>query len=90
MKIQVTQDDIDAGIPRSCRRCPIAKALDRMNVPYFSILTEFVAWSALYYDEKNISILPTEALSFIQDFDHDRPVKPFEFELADPETYETA
>ena len=85
MKIQVTQDDIDAGIPRSCRRCPIAKALDRMNIPYFGVLTLVIVWSARYKDN---SILPTEALNFIQDFDHDRPVKPFEFELADPETYE--
>ena len=29
MKIDVTQEDIDKGLPKTCSQCPVARALSR-------------------------------------------------------------
>ena len=67
MKIQVTQKDIDRGVPRDALRCPIALALQReLGVDNIAVGRTFThdAWDV-----------------FVQDFDAGRPVRPQKFDL---------
>lgn len=80
MTIEVTQDDIDSGIARQCRDCPIALAVERAaNVPRRSVV-------ASQYEIKiggQYFKVPKSALDFINAFDAEMSVKPFTFELTE-------
>lgn len=75
MRIDVTQDDIDAGIRIDCTHCPIALAVRRL-IPYAN-----VGCYTVYADEMPDYVLPQPAIDFIRAFDNKRPVKPFSFDM---------
>jgi hypothetical protein len=75
MQITVTQEDISQGVRCSCNTCPVARAASRAfggNVLVRT--TDLLAFSRWYQ-------LPTEATQFIADFDTNKPVQPFSFEV---------
>ncbi len=79
--INVTQEDIDNGLRTSSCKCPIARAAKRefglpaLISPSFSLF--------LLKDYENILFsLPSSARDFINDFDGERPVKPFSFQIS--------
>ena len=76
MKITVTQDDIDNGIRRSCRDCPIALAL-RRRFPSADIHVDGYGIAI----EDGRAFVPLLARRFADDFDNGRPVCPFELEI---------
>lgn len=76
MKIEVTQEDIDAGIQQRCYDCPIARALNRHSgkscrVDGFGVRIPGVGDYPL----------PPSAMIFASEFDQGLPVQPFTFEL---------
>lgn len=78
MNIEVTQADIDEGDACNCRECPVALAIAR------AVGVEVrVEYLRVFIKEKIIH-LPEQAVDFIDDFDSERPVKPFSFDLAYP------
>jgi hypothetical protein len=86
MKISVTQEDIDQGVPRSPFLCPIALAvrreLDLENAAWLAVLVN-ISQSCLELrvpDFKRVD-LPPEALEFIMDFDIHIKVDPIELEI---------
>lgn len=77
VKVTVTQDDIDQGIPHSALTCPLAKALARADGNKWSV----IAKSARRFAENLYHKLPPEAIDFRQNFDLDQPTHPFKFDL---------
>ena len=82
MKIKVTEDHIRNGTRRNPISCPIACAVKEQH----PIAVE-QGWricsseiERLSHDIASID-LPQEAKEFIDDFDNERPVQPFEFEI---------
>lgn len=83
-KVVVTQDDIDNGVPKSARSCPIANALKRTDISPEGYLVEVaVPDVCVYNDEELVDVydLPDEAVNFATLFDKGEKVEPFEFEL---------
>lgn len=76
MKIKVTQADIDAGEMQNCHWCPISHAV-RRAYPESKVR---IGNLTMAVDNKGYD-LPVEAKYFIGEFDADRPVTPFEFEI---------
>ena len=80
MKIQVTQQHIDRGFKGSCTQDPIALALadagftkPRASPTYLSV----EGWRG----ERDNYPTPESVLEFMKQYDNDRLVWPFEFEL---------
>lgn len=93
IKIQVTQEDINKGISGNCTECPIALAVLRA-LPHFQmvrvghdmihcwVFAEDKEKGRWHYNAGNRTYdIPREAQDFIRDYDRDRPVEPFEFEI---------
>lgn len=85
MKIEVTQEDIDQGMVRSCRECPVARAIKK-KVGMKTCLGVTPSWVSFYdiYDKTDKTFLvqlPEKATEFINKFDGNEIVEPFEFEL---------
>lgn len=80
MKIEVTQEDIDAGKPGSGCWCPIALAARRATGRYVHVSYETVAIE-LGENSWSRHILPLETRTFIERFDNNEAVAPFAFEL---------
>lgn len=87
--IEVTQDDINNGIPNSEHSCPVAIALKRVFPDRRVSVNED---SLMLYEEINevcvrriIKGTPSEVQAFILDFDDDVAVEPFSFEVDIPE-----
>ena len=78
MKIDVTQEDIDRGVPRTGDCCPIALALRRTTDRPWQIDRRMAmclkrdSWMSLVF-------LPEQATSFINSFDLGKTVAPFTF-----------
>lgn len=81
MKISVTQDDIDYGIPQSFDCCPVALAI-RRNFPGSPVI---VSQDVIVIRSTDYSATP-EIIRFIDNFDEDCAVEPFEFELLEIES----
>lgn len=77
MKITVTQDDINKGIPLKAPRCAIARAIRRQTRRYASVGTETV--TAL--GRPKAFATPPVAVAFIERFDAGKLVQPFSFWL---------
>jgi len=78
--VQVTQEDIDDGIPDNTYDCAIACAVKREFIGY----TVNVGKHGMYIwptgeSELQCYALPGEASDFIGDFDSGIPVEPFKF-----------
>jgi len=84
MRIKVTQEDIDGGVPQDVRACPIARAMKRQTgkaskVGMWSAWTVEEDWQAGIETEY---VLPPAAREFIRAFDYNRaPVQPATFNL---------
>ena len=96
MKIHVTQDHINDGLPDNCSKCPIAlavsDALKARAVPFFNLAVraeEVVVWTGENNPRQINASLPDNAQNFIEEFDSWDPteeglpdVAPFEFEIS--------
>ena len=78
MKIDVTQEDIVNGKKKSCDECPIALAMIRAGYKNVSVGSYFISSGNLTY------LVPPEVTKFVLDFDAEKPVSPFSFELGEP------
>jgi len=84
--IQVTEEDIVAGLPNFAEKCPIARALKRefpsafvIWVGYSGSLSLPTAKIDIEHQPRLISRLGTRASKFIKRFDRGKTVKPFKF-----------
>lgn len=83
MLIKVTQEDINNGRPLKSCECPVALACKRaLNVDKVYI----DGYSVTIYSDDHLYYvaeykLPYNAAEFIEDFDGDHAIAPFEFEL---------
>lgn len=87
--IHVTQGDIDEGIPTLPLHCPIARAAHReCTNPDITIGGYTFAWPLTGprtpTGQTNVE-LPPSARMFVLDFDRNRSVEPFSFEIELPE-----
>jgi hypothetical protein len=90
MLIHVLQRHIDQGQPTLCRSCPLALAIDELQIfPGLIVFVEsginnlLCGW--LRFIDNKVAVhqfsLPFEASEFIYKFDSGIPVYPFSFEL---------
>lgn len=80
MKIEVTQEDIDTGIPGSACGCPVALAFRRLGF-HFADVAARSCFLAVGLTDGRVYSLPSIAADFISNFDTGREVKPLSFEL---------
>lgn len=82
--IAVTQADIDEGQKKECHHCPIAIAsmralgAEKVDVGY-QMFHAYIGGVRLVYE------MPPKAKAFARAFDVDLDMKPFTFELGEPE-----
>ena len=76
MKVTVTQEDIDKGRPQVGHGCPIAIAVKRSNKSNTVWIGRFTAFIGA-----DCYPLPGTAMQFVKDFDNNKPVEPFTFEM---------
>ena len=84
MKISVTYEDIQAGIPTSGSSCPIALAIERAGFCRGHRVRVYSSKIVCFSESDNVSgrfPLPAVAQSFVSDFDEGMAVQPFEFEV---------
>ena len=91
MIIKVNQEDIDKGIPSDCKGCALAVALKRnlgakdVEVKVDNFNDYYVETPQFTIDEKIYNHDTFDSVdyihNFIQSFDSQQEVKPFEFEL---------
>ena len=79
MKIQVTQEDIDAGKQKDIHCCPLALAIKRATGKEIQVVTDY--FDLVTENDTQTYELPEIAANFRRDFDHCLTVEPFEFEL---------
>ena len=81
MKINVTEEDIRMGLRANCCYCPIAIALKKA----FKVKRVAVSPVAFSIGRLRIFVCTLDDNSnianFIEDFDNEKPVKPFSFEI---------
>ena len=84
VRVNVTQEDIDHGLPNSAIACPISLALRR--VPEIAQFDCFVWGSGITLGDNDVA-LPASAREFIERYDEKgrRRAKPFSFNLEVPE-----
>lgn len=83
---QVTQDDIDHGEREDCDKCPVARAINRVLPGFLADVTSgwIVLWEYTTDGRGNLwpvrqafrARTPSNAETFIEDFDDDEPVGP--------------
>lgn len=82
MKIEVTKKDILNGERCNNCFCPVALAIKRAMNNELKHLS--VNYKEVWYQTNEnvvVSELPVEAIKFINDYDNEQPVKPFNFTL---------
>lgn len=83
VRIEVTQDCIDAGTPRKLKECPVALALFKECGPRGEIYVypdHINTWGMMERNHYRFD-LPLKVQDFISFFDAGLPVEPIEFEL---------
>lgn len=80
IRVVVTQDHIDRGIPKDGCWCPIARAIRDLGDNAFDGL-EIEVDELLVRVGDQTGKLPPEGLAFIEAFDEGRPVAPLAFDL---------
>lgn len=87
MKIQVTQTDIDNGIPVNSCLCPIALAIARQTTLQ-NVEVDSYGHRRAFIDvgDSKAFPLPDICVGFMEKFDNEQKVKPFSFELDIPLT----
>lgn len=87
MRIKVTKKHIVKGTVENALSCPIALALkeifdEDVFVQIVEVDPKFARCAFALADAANNSIpLPDKCMQFMLDFDREKPVKPFTFEL---------
>jgi hypothetical protein len=82
IKVSVTAEDIREGTPGDYTSCPVALALRRALGDVSEIEVDNVEAEIFLTNGDSLSLrLPPDAGRFINEFDCQRPVEPFEFEL---------
>ncbi len=81
MIIEVTQEDIDAGCKCHPNNCPVANAIQRITKAVFVSVNPSQACISLFGGNFRYFDLPGEVTEFIHNFDLDKIVVPFSFEL---------
>lgn len=82
--VSVTQDDIDHGIPEDGCACPIARAA-RRAIPSLPELVVGIYELFPSNIGRHLAELPDAAMAFIDRFDQNGAVEPFEFTLDIPD-----
>ena len=81
MKVTVTQEGIDKGAKCSIHTCPIALAVkSKRGIVNVSVM-EFHASVRRNGNSVTSYVLPNKARKFVDDFDNNKPVEPFSFEM---------
>jgi hypothetical protein len=83
MRITVTPEDIEAGRRYDPVRCPVARALRRTGMAYFTVMESAVRLR----DEEHyggLLVLPGGVQDWIRSFDRGEPVESISFELELP------
>jgi len=78
MLIEVTQNDIDMGMRGAARKCPIARAIERITDERYKA-TVWVEPRLIHAGLGYVG-LPGKAMEFIERFDKGEPVAPFAFD----------
>lgn len=81
VKIKVTQQHIDKGIPCHPSKCAIAIALADVLVSQMSVAVGCGCVTTFRHGRRFDYDLPEDANNFAEMFDCRQPVKPFAFEL---------
>lgn len=86
ISIEVTQLDINMGVPRNGCMCPIYFSTVRklIEIDYdfrCIIISSTHVRICMHNNYSKISPLPVEAITFIRLFDENEPVEPFTFNL---------
>lgn len=88
LEIDVTQRDINRGIPYDNCNCPIALAIRRVgkfkenDVSVEENVVEIGTYAGILFTEPEARYaLPKRAQTFVARFDNEEPVKPFSFVL---------
>jgi hypothetical protein len=76
--IHVTQEDIDKGIRGDCKRCPVARAIER-ELPSASDINVDGCTVSFWHDGEYCRYAINEVEDFIELYDNDRIVEPFTF-----------
>jgi hypothetical protein len=95
VRVHLTQNDIDTGIRRNCRRCPAALAIRRKLKPgIMAMVTDDFAWLKLRGIDLDPTIpIPSRVANFIHAFDDLKrgqsrsKLKPFSFVVNIPKEY---
>lgn len=74
MRISVTREDIERGVPGHACLCALARAIERQYGPATVAATHFKARGFRFR-------LPLYMQRFVLDFDSGLPVEPVEFEV---------
>lgn len=85
MRIEVTQEDIDNGIPEDCWRCPVARAVCRVLSASESDISVDGVNITHFLGPGDWIDYPTPQLvnEFIEAFDAKSTVIPFSFDIGD-------
>ncbi len=87
VKINVTQDHIDKGIPGSSYKCPVALAIKETLPPGDARRISVGLCYVSFYRKKGINRfytygLPKRIVTFIETFDEKKKVRPMHFTLS--------
>jgi hypothetical protein len=83
VRVEVTAEDIERGVPSSCSACPIAIAATRAGLDR----PNYYAEKYIFFGEPGERLkveVPEAARLFALRFDGRVPVRPFSFELGEP------
>lgn len=85
ISIEVTQNDINIGIPRRGCACPIYWAVERklneINYPFNEVIVSSTSIRICNGEKIRSYNLPVEGMKFVRLFDDDQFVEPFNFIL---------
>lgn len=89
MIIYVEQHDINEGIAMNCRRCPVARAINRVLLNGITCVTSQSRTSLISESDTLLSqyLTPIEAKRFMTAFDCGHHLEPFSFVLDIPEHF---
>ena len=83
MKVSVTKEDIEQGLPSNPNACPIGRAVQRAGLSDYCVTGSAIVVA----DQRQRTaalLLPESVQNWIADFDKRKPVGPISFELGLP------
>jgi len=82
MRIEVTQDDIEQGIPCDSVYCPIGRAIERTTGREAGVTDIFLRIGRHDENPHYVRPVPQAMIAFMHAFDSRQPVEPIAFDLA--------